>query len=241
MNIQAFLNKQHLILIAIFVIITFQNCSDYTPKYNAIEVKQAPIIDGNIDEIWNKTKIDTINKSIIGYKSRKDDKDFTVNFRSLWDSTSIYFLFVVSDDIKLFYPEILWYENDLVQIFIGRLLKKVGSSKIHPGDILQYTFIYSIDSLLLNGQYLTKTKIEFKIRDTNNGYILEVKIPWSEIGIVPKNNLDIPVNFEATDLDKKESAEGIIGIRETIIGWAPNTADRSWAQTKTFGDIILIQ
>lgn len=223
----------------LIIISLITECYDKTPKYNAIETTQAPVIDGNIDEIWNSTKIDTIKKSIVGVDNKKDDNDFTVRYRCLWDYSDIFFLFEVTDEKKIYYPEIRWYENDLVQIFFGRSLKKISASKITGGDISQYTFIYGIDSLLLNGKYLTLTNIEFKKKDINDGYIFEIKMPWKDIGIIPRKKLDIPVNFEANDLDKGESAEGEIGIRETIIGWAPNTAEHSWTQTKNYGDLIL--
>jgi hypothetical protein len=223
----------------LFIIIVLANCKSSTPTYEVTEVKAHPVIDGQIDDVWNKAKIEIINKSIIGSINRKDERDFNVNFRSLWDNTNLYFLFVVMDDVKLYYPEIPWYENDLVQIFIGRNLKKMKASKNHSLDILQYSFIYNVDSLLLNGKYILKTNIEFKRTNTFYGYILEIKLPWNEIGINPIKNLDIPVNFEASDLDRRESENGIIGIKETVIGWAPNTADHSWAQTKSYGDLIL--
>lgn len=222
------------------ILVTFSNCSkNSAPAYYAYEVKQAPIVDGIIDEIWNKAKIDTIKGSIIGDENKKDDNDFTVRFRCLWDYSNLYFLFEITDDVKLYSPGINWYENDLVQLFFSHSLTKLKRAETKNGDVLQYTFIYSIDSFLLGNKYQTKSKIFFKETDTKKGYLVEIKFPWPEIDIKPGKGLHIPLNCEASDLDKPETPEGMLNKRETIIGWAPNTADRSWVQTKLYGDLIL--
>jgi hypothetical protein len=229
---------KNMLSILVVIIVIFTHCTNYTPIYIATGINNPPVIDGQIDEIWNKAKNEAIDKSIVGVANRKDDRDFKVIFRSLWDYSNLYFLFVITDDVKLYYPEINWYNNDLVQIFIGKL-KNMNTPYLHASNLLQYTFIYSVDSLLLNGQYLPKTMIEFKRTNTSDGYILEIKIPWNDIGIKPNKKMEIPTNIEAADLDKKESEYGIIGIKETVLGWAPNTADRSWANPKTLGNLIL--
>ncbi len=226
-----------IIVIAVFAIL--HSCFDNSSKYKVKQATIAPLIDGNIDKIWQSAVVDTIYKSIIGAEKRKDNNDFSIRFRSLWDKSGIYFLFEIKDDIKLNIPEMAWYQDDLIQLFFSRCLKKTNRDNTQPGDLLQYSFVYGNDTMLINGNVNSQTKIEFKRKDCYDGYVLEIKIPWNELKVAPEKGLKIPFNYEAVDLDEKISEEGILGVPKTFIGWAPNTANRSWTQTKFYGDLEL--
>jgi len=80
-----------IIVIAVFAIL--HSCFDNSSKYKVKQATIAPLIDGNIDKIWQSAVVDTIYKSIIGAEKRKDNNDFSIRFRSLWDKSGIYFLF----------------------------------------------------------------------------------------------------------------------------------------------------
>jgi len=215
------------------------SCYDSGSKYKVKEATLPPVIDGNIDQIWQSAVVDSVYKSIIGAEKRKDNNDFSIRFRSLWDKSGIYFLFEIKDDIKFYIPESTWYQDDLVQLFFSRSLRKNNKDNTQPGELLQYSFIYGNDTMLMNGNLNSQTMIEFKRKDFSGGYVLEIKIPWDELKIKPENGLKIPFNYEAADLDEKVSVEGIVGVPETYVGWAPNTANRSWVQTKFYGDLEL--
>ncbi|HQD71496.1 MAG TPA: sugar-binding protein, partial [Limnochordia bacterium] len=64
----------------------------------------SPVIDGEVDEIWNKAVVVTPKHITSGMKT-------TAQFRALWDDHALYFLAEVKDD-QLSDGSVNTYEQD---------------------------------------------------------------------------------------------------------------------------------
>jgi len=77
-------------------------------------VTMAPVIDGNVDNIWSSAPTSSINNVILGTRS----SDYSGQWRALSDNNNLYVLVEVVDGQKYNDSGDNWWEDDVVEIFI---------------------------------------------------------------------------------------------------------------------------
>ena len=114
--------------------------------YFSHRVKQPPVIDGLIDEIWEKVKLSPIDQPYYGKVTHFDNSG---EFGSLYDDKYLYFLFYITDNCKnktgIITKDKCWIED----ASNGELRWKL------PADTTKYLPSYSVEHkiLLRAGKY----------------------------------------------------------------------------------------
>lgn len=156
--------------------------------------------------------------------------DNTVSFSSLWDEDSLYFRFDVKDcnlwatqtnrdDTLLFLDDMCevlldprndrgeqWLEDDIIYHvnLLGTI--KDDRGKIGGGQNVEW-----------NGRARSSVFLRGTLNDNvdiDDGYVVEIAIPWSEIGVVPSNNLKIGLNFGSSDRDDEDRIKRMVFFRD---------------------------
>lgn len=208
-------------------------CCTTAPKYNVEKIKEGLNIEKGNDAIWYSVKADTLNGQVWGEERRTSLNDFNVIFKSRWDTSNIYFRIEIWDDKKVFNSLVSSGKNDNVLLCFCTKLKKIH--KPVKGDIVTFFFNYG------DGRPIAaSTKGLISEKDNDKGCILQIKIPWRKVGIVPKPNLRIPFNMIASDQDHPEQQpEGYYFGRETAISWAKEFIYSPLETAYAYGDLIL--
>jgi len=147
--------------------------------------------------------------------------DNTLSFKMLWDSTNLYIGASVTDS-KIFSNSAIAWENDAIELYIDGNCNK-GTSY----DKYDRQFILPINQPVFEAQNRTDGVISKMIR-TENGYNLEIAIPFKNIGIIPQ--LKSLLGFDISNIDSDN------GSRQGVIMWKGTSSN--WVDTRNFGTIV---
>lgn len=164
------------------------------------------------------------------YIGSSNISDNSVEVRSLWDEDSLYFRFDVQDkdlwatqterdDKELYLDDMcevlldprrdstdLWLEDDI--IYHVNLLGTVKDDRGEPGGGQNVGW---------NGEARCCVSLSGTLNDSTDideGYSIEIAIPWAEIGIRPVDGLKINVNFGCGDRDSKNKEKCLIFMND---------------------------
>ena len=191
------------------------------------EIKKAekmPAIDGLIDPDWNEYGFRPLLNILAG--STTTNVDFSARYSVAWDSENIYFVVEVSDDKKINDSPEAW-KDDAVEIYIDINNDKLSS--YGPTDY-QYTFAWNDPALYANGP---TENIEYVLKNTALGYVLEVKFPWHTLGLSNAKE-GIKLGF---DVHVHDDDDG--GDRDNKLAWFA-VIDQSWNNPSLFATAELI-
>jgi hypothetical protein len=182
-----------------------------------------PVIDGVIDQEWNNHSENQLTKILTGNSTTA--ADFSAYFKATWDQENLYVLTVVTDDVKINDSGEVW-QDDAIEIYIDGDNSKMGS---YDGiNDLQYTFRWN-DETIHGGN---PTGVQFKITGTPTGYILEVKFPWTTLGVnAPANGTLIGLDVHVHDDDDGNE-------RDNKLAWFTSD-DNSWNNPSLFATAML--
>lgn len=91
-------------------------CSKSIPE-NALvsrSIKEAPVLDGVVDDLWTKAKPLTVEVKVPSYSEFDKvyhGKEYSVSMKSLYTDSDIYFLYQWSGDLEASYKRQTWYFN----------------------------------------------------------------------------------------------------------------------------------
>jgi hypothetical protein len=157
-----------------------------------VSTETAPVIDGAIDNCWGKAPRLEINKSIYGKISRP--ADFSGYFKTIYDSTNLYLLIEVKDD-TLINTMKSRYQNDCVEIYLD-------TDSDRPKFYTQKEFLLRVirDQPIV---YIDRGNraINFTMKqvNTDKNYIVELALPWVEIGRLTSDFMGIDVEMNDND------------------------------------------
>ncbi len=192
---------------------------------NILQTNITPIIDGDIDPLWNNYSSQPLDKLLDGPKP--SNSDFSAWFKTTWDKTNLYIITVVTDESKINDSGDIW-KDDAVEIYIDIDNNKLSS---YGANDYQYTFRWN-DPTIHNSNGNTNG-IEFKIKGTSTGYILETKFPWSTLGEDEAKN-GVLMGLDVHIHDDDDGTE-----RDNKISWY-TTTDQSWNNPSLFATVSLI-
>ena len=125
------------LLTPIFILLL--SCFSFLSAYSQSDIqigvtKQPPLIDGQIDNIWNNSNELSLGKFISG--SPVIASDLSVSFKTFWDEIGLYVLVDVNDDSKINDSGEVW-QDDAIEIYIDINNDKEES---YENNDFQYTF-----------------------------------------------------------------------------------------------------
>lgn len=206
-------------------------------------VTTAPVLDGTYEEWIEKTEKYKLPYRVYGASKWTNQADLEGAFGAVWDNTNLYISVKVTDDSynQRKSGEML-YEGDSVEILIdGNLYGDYYVQKL-DGDDFQIGLSAGNPAAGINPEaYIwypsakkgTSTSIQMsKVFETgSNIYRVEAAIPWSLLGITPKDGLHIGFAVSISDNDSTTS-DG----QDTMIS---TTAYRNFLNPATWGELIL--
>ncbi len=193
------------------------------------ETSVAPIIDGELDDVWQKVGEESLLiTEIINATSAvpEDLNDLSATFQVMHDADNFY-IYVVIQDSVIDYQFSNW-EGDGVEIFFDGDNSKGSSYDGVNDNQIRITVddveLANIDSSLpVDGS-------AFKVILTDLGYNIEASFPLETLQIVPENTFGFEVQLNDNDGG---------GGRETLIRWFSND-NNSWRDASLFGEAILV-
>ena len=171
-------------------------------------------IDGNPNEAnWEFTN--NITKTIIGSPNN------TSKFAVLWDSLNLYVAFIVVDANKYNDSANPW-EDDAVEVYIDA--DNNGGTSYGTND---RQFMKEWNSSTIWEKNGKTSNVQSAWTNTSNGYAVELRIPWSSIGITnPAVGFTIGFDVAVDDDDNGSN-------RESQQMWAGD--NDNWQYPRNFG------
>lgn len=143
----------------------------------------------------------------------------------VWDEEKLYILATVKDAV-LDATASADHEKDSIEIFIDENNHKSGS---YEDDDKQYRVNYE-NVQTFNGKKCLAENIESAVTVTEDGYVIEAAIKWTDIEA--KDATSVGFDIQVND------AEG--GKRVGTLNWADNSGN-GWSSPAVFGTIVLIE
>ena len=186
-------------------------------KQSMYIAKGTAVVDGELDEAWaNAADVDLA--IVQGAKA-------SATAKVLWDEQCLYvYMTVVDDQINADSAEV--HEQDSVEIFIDETNSKATS---YNSATKQYRINYE-NALSFNGETCVEDNITSVAKLTDNGYIVEAAIKWTET--VPAENAAIGFELQVNDADYS-------GTRIGTLNWFDST-NSCWENPSCYGTATLV-
>ncbi len=177
----------------------------------AVSTNSMPTIDGNIDALWASAESNPIaNLSNAG----TGDPTVSASFKTLWDADNLYMLFDVKDNVRMNNGPAnpVWYIHDCMEVFTDMKNLKNDAAVTNSNGQYQLRFIYGLDNepIYENPTWNTYKSVS-KDNVAGDGYIIEVKMPWSLLtantDVKIAEGLKIGMDFKVTDVDVATSGD----------------------------------
>jgi len=175
-------------------------------------------IDGVKDDVWAYSNEYTLKNKIL---TVDNDADLSAKVNVLYGADALYVFYTVTDNQKRASSTNFW-ENDGVELYIDGNNDKATS---YDANDFQYVIRYDA-SKIEEGHSKSVTGIVAKSTQNTTGYIVEVSIPWTLIGITPTAGKSMGIDFHANDSD--------LSLRDGKIAWFA-TQDNSYSDPSSFG------
>ena len=234
---------KNIVCILFLIILTSHNVFPQDHKIGYItRAIEPPSIDGSRDDIWNGANSYSIDYN---YNGTSDGSgDLTANWYGLWDTVNLYLLLEVTDDIVRNSgqnAEKYWI-HDCFEVFLDMLNEKNGveTGDNPTDDKYQYRFIYGLDNEPIPEQPPSEGVVSVS-KATANGYIIEIKMPWSTlIGTYPVGPViigrSIGAEFQVADLDNNPEE----WMPDANFLWN-NPTGEGMKRADKFGTLILVE
>ncbi len=203
------------------------NPERYLAEYKVEDVKEAnsaqakygtPVIDAEVDELWNSCTPIAVDKQIMAWEGA------TGFVRVLWDESYVYTLFEVKDPvINTRSPQM--HEQDSVEIFLDQ-----DNSKSDYLDDNDGQYRVNCEGVTSFGAVPQIPGFHAVAKKTNEGYLVEMAIP-----LLKAASEGLKMGFEAQVNDSNAA-----GMRQSIAKFNDLT-DNSYQSAKGWGVIELVK
>lgn len=210
-------------------LVGYSNVVSFTVKNPTAKIFKpatVPVIDGTIDPIWNDERNAVFKAENLLVGTNVTPTDLSGYCRLLWDEQFVYLLAEVTDDVKMKDSQNT-YEDDNVEVYFDANNSK-GSS--YDTNDVQYSFRWNDGTaigVLPSGR--ASTGIVYSIAATDQGYVVEAKIPWSTLQTTPVHEQQIGFEFMINDDDDGSG-------RDVKLSWNASS-DQAWQNASLFGTI----
>jgi PQQ-dependent dehydrogenase (s-GDH family) len=190
-----------------------------TPVVRAKKRTSTITVNGNPNESnWEFTN--SVNKTIIGTPNN------TVVYAVLWDDLNLYVALKVTDANK-FNDSPNGWDDDAIEVYIDA--ENNGGTSYGVND---RQFVKEWNSSSIFEKNNKTTNIQHAWSNITNGYAIEMRIPWSTVGITnPQPGFTIGFDVANDDDDNGST-------RESQRMWAGDS--NNWQYPASFGDLVLV-
>jgi len=190
------------------------------------QAAKAPVIDGTAEDIWSTASQYKLENVI--YSPLSSANDLSADYKAMWDRDNLYLFVDVRDDV-LKNDSVEYYYDDAIEIFIDADNSK--SFEYGEGDYQYYFAWDKTNSSVEEAKFNHTEGVESVLMANDNGYRLEVKFPWSTLGIKPSAGTKIGLDIHVNDDD-----DG--GERDSKLTWQ-DKEDIAWQNPLVFGNAEL--
>lgn len=195
-----------------------------------LRTASAPEIDGVADLVWENVPQYSINHVLSG--AVDNTADLSGTFRVMWDEENLYFLVDVKDDVLV--PHVAGenkWNYDGIEIFIDGDYSR-GTSFDGLND---FQFTYNQGVKILSSNPVGRVEgMETGEVITEEGYLVEIKMPWSTLNATPEAQNLMGLDIALNDNDGNST------IREGYKIWY-KTQPAFWGNTSTYGTANFIE
>ena len=192
--------------------------------YKLYKVSAPITIDGTIDAVWNDVNVKPMNATKLLSGAVTNTTDLSGYAKLLWDNTYLYFLAVVTDDVKQNDSQNS-YDDDQVELYIDADNAKAST---YDANDTQYSFGWDDGTIVGTiPSTASKTGITYSAVATTTGYIIEARLPWTTINTSPAADKFIGIDFMINDDDNN-------GTRDGKLSWNASTDD-AYQNASLFG------
>lgn len=196
-----------------------------TGEVSASRTTTPIVIDGNVDAAWSGRRTQDISKVVLGSVSSRTD--LRAHHGVLWDANFLYVLVEVRDD-SLMNDSSAIFDDDSIDIYLD-MNHDAGST--YGADDFMFQVGYG-DTTVREYKHNATAGVEAASAAMTGGYRVELKIPWSTLGVTPSSNrlfgLDVLVN---------DDDDG--GARDAQRAWNAYDAN-AYLYPDRFGDCRLV-
>lgn len=175
-------------------------------------------VDGEIEEAWNNVP-EVIPGNIT------DKPQASASFKVLWDDEYLYVYANVKDPVLNKNSEQV-HEQDSIEVFIDETNSKADA---YNSATKQYRINYANEHSF-NGDTCVEENITSFAKETEDGYIIEAAIKWTEGK--PEANSEIGIEFQINDADAS-------GVRIGTLSWN-DTTNQCWSMPSCYGTAMLV-
>ncbi len=131
--------------------------------------------------------------------------DFDVKFRLAWDLQGLYLLAVVHDDVSLEDADLprLW-RADCIELFVSEKLGSMNRYQLVIASGADPKF-ESLRQKIYDWRHPRYKKSELTAQSDSRvfdeGYVIEVLLPWRNLGVSPSLGMELAFQFVANDYD----------------------------------------
>lgn len=178
------------------------NVKETNKKANASGIPKL-VIDGEVEDIWNRFADIPLENIAWG------EKGASASFRMTWDSQQLYLLITVHDSTPNRDSE-FFTRKDGIEIFInenGNKPEAYGAGDQH--------YRISATGELLVGNGGDADTLQYAVKDTENGYMIETSIPFQTIQ--PVGGEVIGFDLRVNDSQGKDSRDYVLQWSDTSI------------------------
>jgi len=193
-----------------------------------------PVLDGTVDEVWFFSTEQKIETSQVG-AAPISPADCSGTWRALWNSEALYVLVEVNDDTLTNDSgggDNKW-NDDSVEVYVDGDNSKRASV---DGNDHQYTCrwnneVLETPSAIHNGAP-SLVGVEYAVATTENGYLLELKLPWMSI----MGKAATPGQLIGFDVWINDDDDG--GNRDSQVSWY-STDGNGWQDPSVWAVALL--
>lgn len=212
-------------------------------QVTAVQLPTAPTIDGDLTE-WGSRPGFTSEYIVAQADSWDGTMDVSAVWRLGWDAQHLYLAVSVSDDRHVQAQETKFaYLGDSLELqFDTNIEADYGAAVssddyqyvISPGDFGgreagAFRFRGTADG---NMSDFIGSQARVAVTQTTDGYDLEMRLPWSDIGLQPTAGMEIGAAFSLNDLDTAGTA-----VQELMLS---HVSTRRWRDPTSWGSLRLI-
>ncbi|WP_226022565.1 sugar-binding protein [Halomicrobium salinisoli] len=186
----------------------------------------APEVDGAADDVWSDVPSHAVDRTVV---STDVETDMVASWRALWDERALYVLVDVTDDDAWTDSARSW-NDDSVEVYLDPDNSREDE---YDGENDRQLIVPRGWGRILSGSNSAgdTEAIEFAQTETDEGYRVELAVPWDALGVDP--TLD---HLMSMDVHVIEDHDG--GKRDEKKAWSA-TADTAWQNPQTFAIVRL--
>lgn len=196
-----------------------------------------PVIDGVIDDVWRLSTKQFITITVDG-ADPSNPADCSGSGQVLYDSEYLYVLIDVNDS-QLYNDTILSnsWQDDSVEFYVDGDNSKGATT---DADDFQYRFGWNTDApssdmMEYFHQPASLQGVEYMMAETNDGYLVEVRIPWVTILGQAGAPVGSRIGLDCWINDDDDGGDS----RETQLAWHA-TAGTGWNTPSLWGTALLL-